>query len=132
MMMNSIEIGVDGKPHGFHEVWVHLQDVTHQNSVAYRISVAAIYVQQVFDPYSTKGPESSWPNFIMRMIRDLGTFIVEGFIDNLGAIVGNHEKTHLWVIATVDEAVETEYGIDLIGRAVPFLPHPRLKQPQVD
>jgi hypothetical protein len=113
---------IDGKLHGFHEIWVHLQDVSQQDSVHYRIIVAATYVQTVFDPYSTKGQKTSWPNFIMGMIRELGTFILEGFIDNMGEIVGKHEKVYLWVIATVDEPVETENSILLIGRAVPFAP----------
>ena len=121
--MSSIELEVDGERQGFHEVWVHLQDVSHQDTVDYRISVAATYVHQVFDPYSTKGPESPWPNFILKMIRELGTFIVEGLIENIGAIIGNREKAYLWVIATVDETVETENGIDPKGRAVRFLPH---------
>ena len=121
--MNSIELEVDGKRHGFHEVWVHLQDVSHKHSVDYRISVAATYVHPVFDPYSTKGPESSWPNFIQNTIEELGTFIVEAFIDNIGVFVGKQERAYLWVIATVDETVETENGIDLKGRAVRFLPH---------
>jgi len=118
-----MELEVDGKRHGFHEVWVHLQDVSHKNSVDYRIRVAATYVHQVIDPYSTKGPENSWANFILETIREFGTFSVEGFIENIGAIIGNREKAYLWVIATVDETLETENGIDLKGRAVPFLPH---------
>jgi hypothetical protein len=125
--MNDVEIKIDGRHHGFHEVWVHLQDVSHQNSVQYRISVAATYVRQVFDPYSTKGPESSWADFILGMITKLGTFIIEGFIDNMGAIVGEHEKAYYWVIATVDEVIESEKGIELISQAVPFVPNGRSK-----
>jgi hypothetical protein len=119
--MNRIRFEIDGKPHGFHEVWVHLQDVSRQKSVEYRISVPTNYVRQVFDPYSTKAPESSWAYFIRWMIVDLGTFIVEGFIDQMGAIVGMNDKVYLWVIATVDEVVETENGIELRGQAVPFV-----------
>lgn len=106
--MNEIELEIDGKQHGFHEVWVHLQDVRHQESVAYRISVAANNVRQVFDPYSTKGPENSWTNFIEMMVAEFGTFIVEGFVDNISVIAGEQEKSYLWVIATVDKAVETD------------------------
>lgn len=121
--MNEIKIEIDRKQHGFHEVWVHLQDVRHQKSVEYRISVAAAHIRQVFDPYSTKEPEAPWATFIQGMVADLGTFIVEGFIDNITAILGEREKVLIWVIATVDKVVETEKGIDLTGRAVPFVPY---------
>lgn len=121
--MNDIRLEIDGKQHGFHQVWVHLQDVSHQKSVEYKLSVAAARLGQVFDPYSTKGSDTSWANFIQELVSEFGTFITEGFIDNITAIIGKREKAYIWVIATVDEAVETEKGIDLIGRAVPFAPH---------
>jgi hypothetical protein len=121
--MNRVQIEIDGKQHGFNEVWVHLQDVSRHHSVEYRISVAATNVRQIFDPYSTKAPEMSWASFIRSTVAEFGTFIVEGFIDNISAVIGKCEKSYLWVIATVDEIVETENGIVLIGRAVPFAPH---------
>jgi hypothetical protein len=121
--MNEIRVEIDGKQHGFHEVWVHLQDVSHQKSVEYRISVDASHSRTIFDPYGTKGPESSWATFIQELVAEFGTFIVEGFIDNITALVGRREKVHIWVIATVDDVVETEKGIDLIGRAVPCVPY---------
>jgi hypothetical protein len=120
--MNEIKLEIDGKQLGFHEVWVHLQDVSHQKSVEYRISVAAASIRQVFDPYSTKGSDTSWANFVQETVAEFGTFIVEGFIDNITAIVGKREKVYVWVIATVDEVGETEEGIGLIGRAVPCVP----------
>lgn len=56
------------------------------------------------------------------MIRELGTFIIEGFIDNMRAIVGKHEKASYWVIATVDEVIESEKGVELTGQAIRFVP----------
>lgn len=79
--MNGIRIEIDGQQSGFHEIWVHLQDLGRQNSVEYRISLAATYVQRVFDPYDTKEPESPWTDFIQGMIKELGTFIVASFIE---------------------------------------------------
>lgn len=121
--MNEVSLEIEGVQQGFHEVWVHLQDVGLSESVAYRISVADASIRQVFDPYNTKGSESSWRNFVERMVAEFGTFIVEGFIENMCAILGEQEKAYAWVIATVDEVVETEKGIDLTGRAVPFVPY---------
>lgn len=121
--MEEIKLEVDGRKQSFHQIWVHLQDISHSESVEYRISVGAANIGQVFDPYGTKATNSSWSHFIQNLIAELGTFIVEGFIDKMAAIVGTPEKSYIWVIATVDEVKETEKGIALIGRAVPFMPH---------
>ena len=67
----------------------------NQKSVAFRISVAVANTRQVFDPYETKAADSSWANFIQSLITDLGTFIVEGFIDNMAAIVGTPAKSYV-------------------------------------
>jgi hypothetical protein len=121
--MSQITVQIDGRQRGFHEVWVHLQDVNHQKSVQYRISVDAASSRTIFDPYGTKGSEGSWASFIQELVAEFGTFIVESFIDNITELVGRREKAYIWVIVTVDEVIETERGIDLVGRAVPCVPY---------
>ena len=120
--MDEIKLEIGGNRHSFRDIWVHLQSIRIVDPAEYRIFVPAKYIRKVFDPYNTKEPHTSWTEFIQSLVSNLGTFIVQGFTDTLGEIVGEREKAYRWVIATVDEAVETPNGIELIGRAVPLNP----------
>lgn len=119
--MDEIKLEIDGSVERFRTVWVHLQNVGELESVEYRIVVSQSCVPEVFDPSNTRASETSWPVFIQRAVAELGTFVVEGFVENISHIVEDREREYRWVIATVDKILETERGIELVGRVVPFL-----------
>lgn len=119
--MGEIKLEIDGNVERFRTVWVHLQNVSELESVGYRIVVSKSCAPQVFDPSNTRDSETSWPVFVQRLVAELGTFVVEGFVENISNIVDDREREYRWVIATVDKTLETERGIELVGRAVPFL-----------
>lgn len=119
--MNDIKLEIEGTEENFRAVWVHLQRIKDQNSSEFRILVPISYATQVFDPFKTKGENTSWTNYIETMITQFGTFIVEAFFQTSAAIVGDRERAYKWVIASVDTVSETEEEIELIGRVVPFM-----------
>ena len=119
--MSEIRLEVDGHKENVRAFWVHLQNASAQQSAELRITIPTTYASRVFDPYNTKELDTSWPNFIEDYIAKFGTFIVEGFIENIAAIIGEREKVYIWVIASIDEISETENAIELIGRVVPFM-----------
>lgn len=117
----AIILEINGKEEPFRAVWVHLQEASGRNSAEFRIAVPLTYAKSVFDPFHTKEAGTSWTDFIAPLIAEFGTFIVQGFIDNMREIVGERERAYKWVIASVDDISETEKGIELIGRVVPFI-----------
>lgn len=119
--MGEIKLEIDEGVERFRTVWVHLQNVSESESVGYRIVVPRSCTPQVFDPGNTRNADTSWPVFIQSLVAELGTFVVEGFVENISNIVEDREREYRWVIATVDKVLETERGIELLGRAVPFV-----------
>ena len=56
-------------------------------------------------------------------MKDLGSFVLDGYIDNMKAMLGNTSKAAWeWVLATVDEVRQSKDAIEIVGRAVPFDP----------
>jgi hypothetical protein len=91
--------------------------------VCHRISVPLGFAQQLFDPFFTKTASMNWPAFIQVQVRDLGTFILEGYVESMKELVGNNlENSWEWVLATVDDVRQSEDAIEIVGRALPFDP----------
>ena len=121
--MPDIKFKVNGHHLGFEKAWVHLQDPYRAPPVPFQISVPMSSAQEVFDPYCTREVDKDWKTFINEQIRDLGGFIIDGYIDNMKAILGNKRPDAWeWVLATVDEVRQCEDAIEIDGRAVPFDP----------
>jgi hypothetical protein len=123
MKKTHMEFQIGDHDVGFEKVWVHMQDPYRATPVPYRIDVPLSLAQQLFDPYFTKAAAMDWATFIQAQVRDLGTFIFEGYIESMKALVGNNlENSWEWVLATVDEVRQSEDGIEIVGRALPFNP----------
>jgi hypothetical protein len=121
--MTDIKLQIDGRELGFEKLWVHMQDPHRASPVSYRISVPLAAAQEIFDPYYTKAVDKDWTMFIRDQIRDLGSFILDGYIDGMKAIIGNDRKSAWeWVVATVDDVHQSENAIEIVGQAVPFDP----------
>jgi hypothetical protein len=122
MKQPEIIIEINGLPQTFDRVWVHLQRAKTEEHVPYRIVVPKPFARDIFDPYGTKAPTEGWPAFLERMIGDVGTFIVETYIENMGKRAGQREKNFQWVITSVDTIRETDQLLELGGEAVTFRP----------
>ncbi|SRR5712692_8458883 len=121
--MNAIKLEIDGNEISFEKVWVHLQDPFRARPLPYRLSVPLGAAHQVFDPYDAKPHDKEWFAHIEEQVKDLGSFVLDGYIDNMKAMLGNTSKAAWeWVLATVDEVRQSKDAIEIVGRAVPFDP----------
>jgi hypothetical protein len=121
--MTDIKLQIDGRELGFERLWVHMQDPHRASPVPYRISVPLAAAQEIFDPHYTKAVDKDWTTFIKDQVRDLGGFILDGYLDGMKAILGNNSKSSWeWVLATVDDVHQSEDAIEIVGQAVPFDP----------
>jgi hypothetical protein len=118
--MGEMYFQIDDERHDFSDVWVHLQDVTISDSRLYTFCVPRDKIIRVFDPTRLKPDDQSWQQFIERMVAELGTFIVEAYIKSIRSYSEARENRFRWVIASIDEIRETDEGISINGRAVPF------------
>ncbi|MGA9772164.1 MAG: hypothetical protein WBV94_24240 [Blastocatellia bacterium] len=118
--MVKISIQVKGHQEDIATVWVHFQEMDRQATVPYRIWVPDMHFHQVFDPYATKAASQTRVEYLNDTIREFGTFIVEGYVENMVQVLGESRKPYQWVIVSVDDIRENESGIELMGKAVRF------------
>ena len=122
--MTSISLEIDGREIGIDKAWVHLQDPYRATSKQYRISIPISDAQRIFDPYITKGADTTWATHIANHVREIGTFILQGYIDNIKLILGvTGQSNWEWVLATMDDVRESDDAINIVGRAIPYNPH---------
>jgi hypothetical protein len=98
-------------------VWVNLRPPGRSIVVQYYLDVPWKAVPIVFPGRAPKVP---WRDAIWSDITELGSFVVEGYLQNLASHEGRPAEAYEWTITTVDEVTETDEGIRLTGRAVPF------------
>ena len=120
-MPNEITLEIDGKSEPFNIIWIHLQRV-RETSVDFRVRVAQELLRPVFDPYETKETHQSWRAFILKAVAELGSFAVEGYFRTMAKAAGQEKGTYRWVIASIDDIAENSLGLEIVGRAVPFVP----------
>src|SRR5712692_3505815 len=108
MSMRGILLNIDGKELSFDRLWVHMQDPYRATPVIYRIEVPIELAHQVFDPYYYKDRDKGWVPYIKEHVSELGTFIVEGYLENMKTITGCLNPASEWVLATVDEVRQSE------------------------
>jgi hypothetical protein len=80
------------------------------------------YLHSIFDPYGVKPEGQLWSEYIWNQIQDLGTFIVEAYIKLIRDILNDKDISYYWVLSSVREISDTEDGIEIKGRVVPFRP----------
>ena len=120
--MNEIRLTIDGEAFPFSACWVHLQQIADQRSAPFTAYLANDKLNAVFDPYDTRDPAESWPEFVSRQIEELGTFILEGYWKSIANHLGETQSPYSWVIARVDDVAEAPAGLEIRGRVVRFLP----------
>src|SRR5437868_15477206 len=122
MSMSQIILEIDGQREDVGVLWVHLQEPIRAPAFQYRIIVPSVHLKQVFDPSSTIDPNKSLLEYINELVTELGTFIVEGYLENIRKIIGVERKRFRWVIASVHGIREVAEGIELTGKALCFDP----------
>jgi hypothetical protein len=120
--MPQIGIEIDGQQAKLREVWVHLQSISTPTWAPYRLLVPKSYAGRVFDPYNTKDISESWTRFLEKNIEELGTFILEAYLKSMASVLSENDGRIKWVLATVDQIVETENTVEIFGKALPFDP----------
>jgi hypothetical protein len=120
--MARITLEINGREESFETLWVHLQQVDRATAIPYRIQVPNEDMTRVFDPLCAKSGSESWPEYLKKMIEELGTFIVEAYLRTMANIRGEDNRKFRWIVATVDDVVEIKDGIELTGKAMPFRP----------
>ncbi|MBX9787546.1 MAG: hypothetical protein K2Y37_01395 [Pirellulales bacterium] len=118
----SVVVGATAVSFGV--VWVHLQPVKEAaGALSYCITVGRAHVNGVFDLAGRRG-EQSWPDYIASDVAQLGSFILEGYVDRLVELTRSERRPYEWVVATLDRVEETPDSLQLIGLAVPFIARP--------
>lgn len=120
--MSEVVIEVDGQREDVSALWVHFQEPTRASAFQYKIMVPSSYVRAVFDPLSLTGPDKPLLGYINELVGELGSFIVEGYIENIAKVMCVETKRYRWVIAGVDCIREAPEGIELVGKALRFDP----------
>jgi hypothetical protein len=120
-MSRGITFEIDGQKEDVGTIWVHLRNPDTHGYASYRIRVPASYMNQVFDPNQTKDIATSWATFINDNIMELGTFILEGYIENIASVLEEKRKPYRWVIVSVENILESEDEIEITGQVVPIV-----------
>ena len=120
MDMASIIFEIEGREENISSVWIHLQNVSMDAAATYTIAVPNSLLDRVFAADNTENLKKTWVECISEAIEEFGTFIVEGYIENIRSVLREELIGYRWVIASVDSVRETEDGIELSGQAIPF------------
>ncbi len=117
--MGDIFIEIDGKAVPVAVVWVHLQG-TNSNGSDCTIVVPAAFLKDVFDPTGEYGPEVRVDDQIRKEISEYGTFIIDGYLNNIDAWFARRSPFE-WVISAISDVCNTGDAIVIRGKAVPFM-----------
>lgn len=121
-MGSIITLEVDNRVTPFSKVWVHLKGECKMSPVSFRVTISKSHIGVIFDPYDIKPETKSWSEYISKQIEEFGTFILEGYFKAMARIAGDKQGNYEWVIAKIDNIVESEEKIALNGQAEPFEP----------
>jgi hypothetical protein len=106
----------------FGNLWVHLQDAPDGTWTPFTVVVPKEMAEEVFD--RTHARESGEPllDYAMQLVTELGTYIVEAFLDNLRRLSGQNLTHYTWVIASIDNLSERDGDVVMEGKVVPLRP----------
>lgn len=116
--MEFSSLHIDGERVDFTKVWVHLQRPKNLNFARYCLDVPLELAEEVF--FSRKSHAASWSDYIWDEITNLGTFVVEGYVENIVRHAKQMRSCFDWVIITIDDVAESSEAIRLSGKAVRF------------
>lgn len=118
--MENIRLMINGLILGFGHVWVHMQDIESKINAKYSVTVPRCHWKEVFDPHNSKPNELAWKDFLVHQVEVMGTFVLGAYFKNMARIVDDDSHGFQWVIATLDDVVDSTDSIELKGKAVIF------------
>jgi hypothetical protein len=114
-----VTLEIDGVNESFGRVWVHLADTNAHQSVPYKTRIAISHLSLVFDACD-KEKDETWYEYLRNEANELGSVMFSSYFQTMRQIAGADEQQYRWVIATLDDVIESADWIELRGRAVPF------------
>jgi|tagenome__1003787_1003787.scaffolds.fasta_scaffold20759984_3 hypothetical protein len=125
MELPTLEI--NGRDVSFGSIWVHLQRGDSPDARSFTHTVPSRNVQEIFDPHGNCSQSVRLKTYLMELIFEFGTFVVGGYVESIRKLLNVEGTRYEWVIATVESVEDTEMGLVIRGKAVPFVPKPAPK-----
>jgi hypothetical protein len=119
--MSNIRIEIGGELVPVEFVWVHLQDAHTSSCQNYTLTVPQSHVKDVFDPTGDCPCDTPIEVHIQALISEVGTFIIDGYLNNIRRLLNAPWSPFRWVIATIEEVANSGSAIGLRGKAIPFV-----------
>jgi len=113
---------VDGTQVEIGSVWCHLKDEPRATTAPFKLFISSDCVVPAINPHDRKPLDQSWRDFILDDVAELGSFIVEGFLQNLRKLTNVKRQPFEWVIASFDDVSESDEGLTFHGLAEQFSP----------
>jgi len=120
--MESIEFKVENVVVPIETIMVHFQGGDSPEARPFTLVVPSGYVKEVFDPYGSRPHEMALDGYVMALVSEMGTFIMGGYLDAIRRFQKKELGAFRWVVATVEEVTETNVGMLVRGKVVPFIP----------
>lgn len=118
--MRDITFEIDGEVIPIEFVWAHLQCGDVLGAKGFSLTVPTALVNDVFDPTNESPKDRPIETNIQELISEFGSFIVDGYLNNIRRLQQVKVCPFRWVIATVQEIESSGEGIIIHGKAIPF------------
>jgi len=120
--MEPIEFKVENDVVPIETIMVHFQRGDTPDARPFSLVVASKYVKEVFDPHGTCPPDTPLDAHIMDLVSEMGTFVTQLCLQSILRLQGKELVAVRWVIATVEDVNNTDAGMVVKGKVVPFDP----------
>ena len=118
--MRNITFEIDGEVIPIESVWAHFQSCDVLGAKDFSLTVPTALVNDVFDPTNESPKDRPIETNVRELISEFGTFIVDGYLNNIRRLQQVKTCPFRWVIATVQEVEMSGEGIVIRGKAIPF------------
>ncbi len=106
---------VNEKEIQFGQIWVHLKSELPHEAQPIKIEIPSSDIHAIFDDTNMKGEHETWPQFIQGKVTALGTFILEGYLDEMRKVAHEGLARKKWVLIRLGNIEETDDGLTLHG-----------------
>ncbi|MFZ5833558.1 MAG: hypothetical protein ACOY3P_26015 [Planctomycetota bacterium] len=117
-MRERIGFTIEGVSVPIETVRVHLEPDDVTESRRFVLAVPSSYLESVFDPHGTRCSGTSMEAHVRGLIREMGSFVVHGYLRNVCGILNKKTDQYQWMIIAVDEVEEVDRGLVVSGKAV--------------
>ena len=117
--MKLPQLTINDSPANFSQQSVHMQNVAGKVSASYCATIPKAHCTTVLDPHRAREESVRWKDFVMEQVTDLGgTSVLSAYFATLAKLTDDDLKGERWMIATLDDVVETSEGVELRGQAL--------------